>query len=88
VKEASVLIEDTECALECAADGAGAAGSGVLLSVVRARLLTQFPALAPVLAARTTLLALNSEYVEREREAEVLVHSGDEVAVIPVVSGG
>ena len=66
------------------ADGAGRAF--VSLASVRTRLIADVPALQPLLSSPSTALTVNCEYVDSEATARV--YSGDEVAVLPVVSGG
>lgn len=61
-------------------------GEAPSLTQARAAILAALPALAPLLASPSTLLALNASYVESEDTA--IVRNGDEVAVIPPVSGG
>lgn len=53
---------------------------------VRAYLSQAYPALAPVVG--TVTLALNLQYVPQAVEARVAVKDGDEVALIPPISGG
>ncbi len=59
-------------------------GSQATTAGLVAHLVAQRPALAGVL--RTSVLALNQEYVETAEA--VLLKAGDEVAVIPPLSGG
>lgn len=62
-------------------------GDGVLrLGDVRAYLAKTFPGLSPIIADVT--LALNMEYVSADSEATLTVQAGDEVALIPPISGG
>ncbi len=62
-------------------------GDGVLrLKDVRAHLAKAYPGLRPIIDEVT--LALNMEYVSAESEATLAVQAGDEVALIPPISGG
>jgi len=62
-------------------------GDGVLrLGDVRAYLAKTFPGLSPIIADVT--LALNMEYVSADLEATLTVQAGDDVALIPPISGG
>mmetsp|Transcript_12566 Transcript_12566/g.36425 ORF Transcript_12566/g.36425 Transcript_12566/m.36425 type:complete len:91 (-) Transcript_12566:687-959(-) len=61
-----------------------AEGESVTTESVRAYLASEFPGLAD--QAETVTLAVNQEYVEAG--AHVPVRDGDEVAVIPPISGG
>jgi molybdopterin synthase catalytic subunit len=56
--------------------------AGATVAVLRATLSTRFPALAPLLAR--SAVAVNQEYAEDP----VVLSPGDELAVIPPVSGG
>lgn len=58
---------------------------GLLLSELLRQLAERFPALAPNLAnPRLLMLAVNQEQADAER----MLHSGDEVAIMPPFSGG
>ncbi len=66
-----------------------AAGTGHLTSELDegahvSDLLTQLSARIPALGATRGLIALNQTYVD----ADAVLHDGDEVALIPPVSGG
>ena len=78
----SVLVADELVA----SVAAGTQQATVPLCSVRSSLKSRFPSLAPLLDTPSTALTLNCEYVEDEASARV--RSGDEVAVLPVVSGG
>lgn len=52
----------------------------------RAELLTRFPQLSGVL--QTSIFALNKTYVKRDDERVAIVRAGDELAVVPPISGG
>lgn len=56
------------------------------LNDVRAHLAKNFPGLAPIIQDVT--LALNMEYISAEAEGDIVVGEGDEVALIPPISGG
>lgn len=56
--------------------------AGASAKVARAALAAQWPRLAPL--AERSLLAVNAEYVAEK----TLIHAGDELALIPPVSGG
>jgi molybdopterin converting factor subunit 1 len=58
--------------------------SPVSLADLLQRIATELPALAPWLQREDVLLAVNQEF----RDGGHLVADGDEVAVIPPVSGG
>ncbi len=62
------------------------ADTGVTLARVRASLRAAFPVLETLLASSSTALTVNCEYVDDE--ATCIVQPCDEVAVLPVVSGG
>jgi molybdopterin converting factor subunit 1 len=61
-----------------------AQGDSTDSSTVIALLLEHYPALADIMA--TSILAVNHEYVEKG--TVTTIRPGDEVAVIPPVSGG
>jgi molybdopterin converting factor subunit 1 len=61
-------------------------GEVLTLATVREALKSACPALASLLSSTSTLLALNASYVESEGSAAI--KQGDEIAVIPPVSGG
>jgi len=52
----------------------------------RARLETDFPALTTVL--HTAVFALNRAYVHRDAERDTALRDGDDLAVVPPISGG
>jgi molybdopterin converting factor subunit 1 len=56
--------------------------AGATVAVLRATLSNRYPALAPLLAR--SAVAVNQEYAEDS----VVLSPGDELAVIPPVSGG
>ena len=56
--------------------------SGVTIAGIREKIIIKFPQLAGI--SRTLQFARNSEYVTEDTP----LHDGDEVAVIPPVSGG
>jgi molybdopterin converting factor small subunit len=56
------------------------------LAALRKHLSATYPALSSLLASSSTLLTVNASYVDCE-ESTVL-NPGDEIAVIPPVSGG
>lgn len=60
--------------------------AGSTVADVRAYLTEAYPALAPI--AATVTLAVNLHYVSRGAEARMEVKDGDEVALIPPISGG
>ena len=49
-------------------------------------LLSEYPRLSEIMA--TTVLSLNQEYLDAKADSIVPLKNGDEVAVIPPVSGG
>lgn len=55
---------------------------GTTVALLLDRLVSDYPGLAGHVP--TMMVAVNSEYVRREQA----LHSGDEVAIIPPVSGG
>lgn len=57
-------------------------GNPATVSQVRAHLLSEYPALLPVLPF--SQIAVNQEVAEDE----TAIHQGDEVAILPPVSGG
>ncbi|CAN0320032.1 unnamed protein product [Phaeothamnion confervicola] len=59
-------------------------GEASSTSALRRRLAEQIPALAPI--AATITLAVNHEYLPVEEDAPL--KDGDEVALIPPISGG
>lgn len=65
-------------------DAAG--GDHLSVKEVRDYLGKEYAGLAPIIADVT--LALNMEYVVRDRETSLVVRSGDEIALIPPISGG
>ena len=56
------------------------------VAAARARLLELYPQLESVLL--TAVFALNQSYVDRAREDDTAVTRGDELAVVPPISGG
>jgi molybdopterin synthase catalytic subunit len=60
--------------------------TAVTVADVRAHLAQTYPALEPIVG--TVTLALNLAYVPPAAEARVEVKDGDEVALIPPISGG
>ena len=60
---------------------ASSTGAGLLKAV-----LSRFPVLDPI--KDSVILAHNLEYVDLEGDAPVEIKEGDEIAVIPPVSGG
>lgn len=58
----------------------------VSLKDVRDYLAKEYPGLAPIIADVT--LAVNMEYISREREEGLRINTGDEIALIPPISGG
>ncbi len=61
-------------------------GQTTVVADVRAHLSRAYPALEPIVG--TVTLALNLAYVPQAAEARVEVKDGDEVALIPPISGG
>jgi len=59
---------------------------GSTVADVRAKLLLDTPALASVLT--TAIFALNQSYVAVDAEASTVVKTGDELAIVPPISGG
>ncbi len=73
--------------IEVLAEGkAGEGRASVSLHQIRVQLVDLHPAIADVLSSPSTSLAVNCSYVDSEADARVF--EGDEVAVIPAVSGG
>jgi molybdopterin synthase sulfur carrier subunit len=60
--------------------------AGNTVADVRAHLAHAYPALGPIVD--TVTLALNLQYVPQAAEGRVEVKDGDEVALIPPISGG
>ena len=56
------------------------------VAAARARLLELYPQLESVLL--TAVFALNQSYVDRAREGDTALKTGDELAVVPPISGG
>ena len=59
---------------------------GVRPQDVRNHLASSYPSLLPIIHEVT--LALNLEYLTRASESQVWIKQGDEVALIPPISGG
>ena len=62
------------------------ASSPVTVSNARTALLASYPALEPLLASKSTLITVNAEYIDSE--TGTVLRTGDELAIVPPVSGG